>query len=92
MSSPKNPTEKPGFFDKKRNVRLVIFFTFLGCVLTIIGDVWLHLAHLKHPHFKWEEWPGFYAAFGFVSCILLVLTAKILLRPFVKRAEDFYDR
>jgi len=45
----------------------------------------------KHPYFAWEKWFGFYAIYGFITCVLLVLAAKYILRPFVKREEDYYD-
>ncbi len=41
--------------------------------------------------FPWEEWPQFYAIFGFVACVVLVLIAKYILRPLVMREEDYYD-
>lgn len=44
-----------------------------------------------HGEFRWEESVGFYAAFGFVACVSLVLIAKYVLRPLVKRREDYYD-
>ena len=34
--------------------------------------------------------PGFHAAYGFISCVLLVLAATQM-RRFVKRDEDYYD-
>jgi uncharacterized membrane protein YesL len=34
---------------------------------------------------------GFYAIYGFVACAFLVLAAKYILRPLVKREEDYYD-
>jgi uncharacterized membrane protein len=46
----------------------------------------------RHAIFPWEEWFGFYAVFGFVACVMLVLVAKHLLRPIVMRDEDYYDR
>jgi hypothetical protein len=45
----------------------------------------------KHAYFAWEEWFGFYAVYGFVAGVLLVLIAKHILRPAVKRDEDYYD-
>jgi sterol desaturase/sphingolipid hydroxylase (fatty acid hydroxylase superfamily) len=45
----------------------------------------------KHPIFPWEEWPGFNAVFGFVAFVVLIFTAKYILRPIVKRKEDYYD-
>lgn len=46
----------------------------------------------KHAHYAWENWPGFYAVYGFVSCFLLVILARMVLRPLVKRDEDYYGR
>jgi hypothetical protein len=34
---------------------------------------------------------GFYAAYGFFACVVLVLMAKVL-RLVLKRPEDYYDR
>lgn len=45
----------------------------------------------KHAHYTWENAIWFYAAYGFVSCVLLVLISKHLLRPSVMRDEDYYD-
>jgi hypothetical protein len=44
-----------------------------------------------HGVFAWERATGFYAAYGFVACVLLVLVAKHVLRPFAKRDEDYYE-
>jgi hypothetical protein len=79
--------EKEHLFDKPRNVKrlLTIFYGFLAFLL--IGDFFI----LKHTDFAWEKWPEFYAIYGFVACVALVLAAKYLLRPIVKRREDYYD-
>ncbi len=45
-----------------------------------------------HGYFGWDEWLGFNAAVGLVSCLLLVLTARYLVRPLLRRDEDYYDR
>jgi hypothetical protein len=62
----------------------IIFY--VGLVVVVIADFFIP----KYPYFTWAEWPVFYAIFGFVACVALVLTAK-LLRIFVKRQEDYYD-
>lgn len=41
-----------------------------------------------HSAFVWETWPGFYGAFGFVSCSVLVLISKHILRPLIMRDEE----
>ena len=56
--------------------------------MVLLGiDFFVH----KHTFFPWEEWPEFYAIFGFVACVVLVLTAKYILRPLVKRDEEYYE-
>lgn len=74
-------------FDNPRNVKILLrsFFTSLFVLLAV--EFFLH----KHAVFEWEKWPAFYAAFGFVACVVLVVAAKYILRPLVKRREDYYD-
>ena len=88
-----NPDETPGWFDRKENVRKVLMGLFIGCgVLVLIDVVFWITGFDKHPHFRWEQWPGFYAVYGFVACVLLVLVSKYVLRPLVMRDEDFYEQ
>jgi len=79
--------EKTHIFDKPENVKklLRIFFSLL--VVLLVVEFFVH----KHAFFPWEEWPEFYAFFGFVACVVLVLVSKYILRPLVKRSEDYYD-
>lgn len=79
--------EKKYLFDKPENMqRLLRVFWVVLLVLLIID-----LLITKHPYFSWEEWPEFYAVYGFVACVCLVLASKYLLRPIVKRKEEYYD-
>ena len=87
MKQPIDIDEEMGMFDKPKNVKrlLIIFFTLTGLVLSI--DLFYH----KHAIFPWEEYFGFYAVYGFVACVILVIVAKYILRPVVMRKEDYYD-
>ncbi|NPV05825.1 MAG: hypothetical protein HPY67_13960 [Syntrophaceae bacterium] len=62
------------------------FAAVLGALL--LAEGWTH----RHVIFPWEEWYGFYAAFGFVAYVMLVFVAQYVLRPIVMRDEDYYDR
>lgn len=46
----------------------------------------------NHPHaiFALEMTPAFYALFGFLSCVAIVLFSKWV-GKIVKRDEDYYD-
>jgi Kef-type K+ transport system membrane component KefB len=79
--------KKEYLFDKEKNVKRLLIFVYVGLVVLIILD----LLSPKHPVFKWEEWPAFYAVYGFVAFCTIVLAAKFILRKIVKREEDYYD-
>lgn len=73
-------------FDRPHNVRLLLRVFYAACAGLFFLDVIYH-RHTTHP---WEGLVGFYATFGFVACVLLVLIAREL-RKIVMRREDYYD-
>jgi hypothetical protein len=78
--------QKQYLFDKPRNVTRLLRGFYLVCIILLILDFVLH----RHVIHSWENIPGFYAIFGFVACVLLVLIAKEM-RKVVMRKEDYYD-
>lgn len=79
--------DKKHLFDDPRNVKRLLKIFFAILVVLLVLDFFIH----KHAYFPWEDWPEFYAMYGFVACVCLVLLAKYVLRPLVKREEDYYD-
>ena len=43
-----------------------------------------------HPHFGFVDWFAFNAVYGFLTCVAMVLVAK-LLGFTLKRPDDYYD-
>ena len=86
--------EKEGWFDKKENVKKVLNGLFIACLFFVLLDVVIYFffKEFKHPYFNWEKSPGFYAVYGFVACVVVVLISKFILRPLVMRSEDYYDK
>ena len=80
-------TEKKHIAYNPKTVQRVLYGLLASLVLLLILELFIH----KHTYFAWEEWFGFYAIYGFVACALLVLGAKYVLRPLIKRQEDYYD-
>jgi hypothetical protein len=74
-------------FDNPGRVKKMImgFYGFLGLLLVI------DLILPKHPFFPWENYPFFYAAYGFVAYVVIVFGSNYVLRKFLKRKEDYYD-
>jgi hypothetical protein len=79
---------KKYWLDDPRNVTKVVYGLLAVCLLLVASDFFYDKEGL---HFPSEDWPGFYAVYGFVCCVFLVLTAKQL-RRILKRPEDYYDR
>ncbi len=79
--------EKKYFFDKFENVEKMLRLFWVILFILLILDFFIP----KHPIFPWEEWYGFYAVFGFVAYTVIVLIGKHILRPIVKREENYYD-
>jgi hypothetical protein len=75
------------WLDDKRNVDKVWYGVVAICALLFLADAFYE----KHVEFQVEHWFGFYGIYGFVGCVFLVLSAKVL-RKIVMRSEDFYDR
>ena len=82
-----NDDGKTYLFDDKRNVRFVVRALIAACILLFGLDFVLH-RHASHP---WEEIFGFYAIYGFVACVLLVLLAKEM-RKLLMRDENYYEQ
>ena len=67
-------------------VRVILAIFFSACALLALLDL---LIHRKVEH-SWERLPFFYALYGFLGSVFLVLTAKEL-RHLLMRSEDHYD-
>ena len=78
--------ERQHIFDKPENVRRLLWLLYLACALLLAADLFIH----RHVVHAWESLWGFYAFYGFIACISLVLLAKQL-RKILKRPEDYYD-
>lgn len=85
--------EGPPSVDLKAVAKIVT-----GLIVVCAVVVLLDFTYEKHGHPGFLQIgshgildiPGFHAAYGFVSCVLLVLAATQL-RKLVMRGEDYYD-
>jgi Na+/melibiose symporter-like transporter len=80
------PERKKHLFDNPRNVSRLLGGFYVICLLLLMLDFILH----RHAALRWEGFTGFYALFGFIACVVLVLLAKQL-RRVLMRKEDYYD-
>jgi hypothetical protein len=75
------------WFDHPRNIKRLKIGFYIVLALLVLPDFFIH----KHAYFSsFEAWPGFYAFFGFVSCVIIILVSK-LFGLVLKVREDYYD-
>ena len=75
------------WLDRSENVTKLYRGVWAIGIALIVADLFIH----KHEEFGFARWFGFYALFGFVACVTLVITAKAL-RRILMRHEDYYER
>lgn len=60
-------------------------------VLLVLLDAIPAIVEKEHAHTAAEHIPGFWAAFGLLGCLVLVLISKTLGHLGVSTREDYYD-
>lgn len=77
---------QPHWLVRPSTIRLLWWVFGVILALTVIAQIFIHL----HEYFTLDGFFGFYAIFGFVSCLAMVVFAK-LLGVFLKRPDTYYD-
>ncbi len=80
--------------DPARFKRLKVVF-YVTLVLIAAAEVVLpkvfHKDDAHAHHFDFEGWPVFGSAYGFVSCVVIILVSKFIGKLWLMRKEDHYD-
>ena len=82
-----NKHGEPGWFEKQENIDKILKAFYVICAILVITDFIVH----RHIYHSWENIPAFYAIYGFVGCVVLVLIAKAM-RKVLMKEEDYYDK
>lgn len=89
--SPENPDKFPAlgrallWVEKPGGVNKIVYTLYAVCAALFVADFLYH----KHSYLAIEDFPGFYALWGFFICVALVVFAKVM-RMFLSRSEDYY--
>lgn len=67
---------------------LVKVFCMAVLALLIVGDLFVPR---PHPHFLGDIIPGFWAAFGFMACTVIIVGSKWLGTAFLFRPDSYYE-
>ncbi len=75
----------------RRHLKTVIRVCLALLVLLVLVDAIPYFVDKQHAHTKAEHIPGFWAAFGFVACVVIVLVSKAFGHAGIMTREDYYD-
>jgi len=64
----------------------------IGYVLLALLVVIDFFVDKKHAHTWIEHFPGFWAIFGFVACVVIIIVSKWYGHLGIMTREDYYDR
>ena len=75
----------------RRHLKTVIRACLVLLVLLVIVDALPFLVDKEDAHTKAEHIPGFWSAYGFVACVLIVYVSKWFGHAGIMTREDYYD-
>lgn len=75
----------------RRHLKAVTAICLALLVLLIVLDAIPAVVDKRHAHTAAEHFPGFWSAFGFLGCVLIVLASKAFGHAGIMRREDYYD-
>jgi hypothetical protein len=59
--------------------------------LVVVLDAIPAIVDKEHAHTKLEHYPGFWAVFGFVACVAIIILSKWYGHAGIMTKEDYYD-
>ena len=68
---------------------LVIRLSYVGLALVVALDVLF--VSKEHAHTAVEHIPGFWAVFGFIACVVIIIVSKWFGHRGIMTREDYYD-
>jgi hypothetical protein len=70
-------------------LQLVIRISYVLLALLVVWDALF--VSKEHAHTAAEHLPGFWAVFGFVACVLIIIVSKWYGHLGIMTREDYYD-
>jgi hypothetical protein len=70
-------------------MKRILVIVLIAVILSVLIDLPLHGGY---GDFAWSDILGFFALFGLIGCVALIMISKWLGRYWLQRKEDYYDR
>ncbi len=70
-------------------MKRILTIILIAVILSVLIDLPLHDGY---GDFAWSNILGFFALFGLIGCVALIMISKWLGHYWLQRKEDYYDR
>ena len=75
----------------RQHLKGLVRLGLLLLALLVIADAIPGLVDKEHAHTPAEHFPAFWAAFGFVGCVIIIIVSKAFGHAGIMQREDYYD-
>jgi succinate dehydrogenase hydrophobic anchor subunit len=75
----------------RQRLTTVVRVCLVGLAVLVLVDAIPGVVDKEHAHTALERWPGFWALFGFLGCVVLILVSKWFGHCGIMKDEDYYD-
>ena len=72
-------------------LKTVVWISYAVLALVVLLDAIPAVVDKEHAHTGPEHWPAFWAVFGFVACVLIIILSKWYGHLGIMTREDYYD-
>jgi hypothetical protein len=75
----------------RQRLPAVVRVCLIALAVLVLVDAIPGVVDKEHAHTALERWPGFWALFGFLGCVVLILVSKWFGHCGIMKDEDYYD-
>jgi succinate dehydrogenase hydrophobic anchor subunit len=75
----------------RQRLTAVVRICLVALAVLVLVDAIPGVVDKEHAHTALERWPGFWALFGFLGCVMLILVSKWFGHCGIMKDEDYYD-
>jgi hypothetical protein len=75
----------------RNRLRTVVYICCALLALLVLLDAIPAIVNKAEAHTGPEHWPAFWAVFGFVGCVIIILVSKWYGHLGIMTREDYYD-
>ena len=75
----------------RKRLKAVVRLALAALALLVVVDAIPGLINKEHAHTALERFPGFWALFGLIGCIIIIILSKAFGHGGIMQREDYYD-